>query len=269
MKKKFENCPICKSINKKIKFSYTKKPLCETDFNIFKNGYSRHYFECLDCTHWYSNINLNLDKFYSEEYNNKTYKNSLLKTFNKIKNLKKKNSDNYFRVKRIEKFIKKNLNTEPNLLDIGSGIGIFPYEIKKLGWKCIANDPSLVTINHLKKNLKLQTLYGDFLKLNIIEKFNIITLNKVLEHVKNPNRFLNKAKKFLTKDGYMYLELPDIEKAKKISKNREEFAIEHIHGFTKKSIFTLLKKCDFKILKFDKICEPSTKYTSYVFCKKS
>ena len=61
----------------------------------------------------------------------------------------------------------------------------------------------------------------------------------------------------------------DIDKAKTISKNREEFTIEHIHGFTKNSILTLLKKCNLKVLKFEKIYEPSTKYTSYAFCKKN
>ena len=269
MKKKIEHCPICRSKKKKITFSYTKKPPCETDFNIFKKKYSRIYFECLECTHWYSNVTFNFNKFYSEQYNSKTYKNNLLKTFNKIKKLKKKKSDNYFRVQRIKKFILRNINEEPKLLDIGSGLGVFPYEIKKLGWRCKANDPSFITINHLKKNLKLKTIYGDFLKLRKIEKFNIITLNKVLEHIKSPNKFLNKAKKFLKKDGYIYLEVPDIDKAKKISKYREEFTIEHIHGFTQNSILTLLKKCNLKVLEYKNIYEPSTKYTTYVFCKKN
>jgi len=269
MKKIIKNCPICNFKKKKITFSYVKKPKCETDFNIFKKTYSRHYFECLNCTHWYSNVTFNFDKFYSKEYNNKTYKNSLLKTFNKIKKLKKENSDNYHRVKRIKKFIDENLKEKPKLLDIGSGLGIFPYEIKKLGWACKANDPSLITINHLKKNLKLKTIYWDFLKLKKIERFNIITLNKVLEHVKNPKKFLNKSKKFLKDDGYIYLEVPDIDKAKKISKNREEFTIEHIHGFTKNSILSLLRKCKLKVLILKKIYEPSTKYTTYVFCKKN
>ena len=266
---KNKNCPICKSKKKRITFSYSKKPACETDFNIFKNLYSRHYFECLKCTHWFSNVTFNFDKFYSQEYNKKTYQNSLLKKFNKIKKIKKKQSDNYFRVLRIKRFIKNNLKEKPNLLDIGSGTGIFPYSIKKLGWKCKANDPSLVTINHLKKNLKLKTIYGNFLDIKKVDKFNIITLNKVLEHVKNPIKFLNKAKKFLKKEGYIYLEVPDIDKAKKISKNREEFTIEHIHGFTKHSILTLLKNCNLKVLELNKIYEPSTKYTTYVFCKKN
>ena len=107
------------------------------------------------------------------------------------------------------------------------------------------------------------------MKLRKIEKFNIITLNKVLEHIKSPNKFLNKAKKFLKKDGYIYFEVPDIDKAKKISKYREEFTIEHIHGFTQNSILTLLKKCNLKVLEYKNIYEPSTKYTTYVFCKKN
>ena len=85
----------------------------------------------------------------------------------------------------------------------------------------------------------------------------------------NPQTLFSSPSIFLKKEGYIYLEVPDIDEAKKISKNREEFTIEHIHGFTKNSILTLLKNCNLKVLKFEKIYEPSTKYTTYVFCKKN
>ncbi|NCW16987.1 MAG: calcium-binding protein, partial [Rhodobacteraceae bacterium] len=58
-----------------------------------------------------------------------------------------------------------------------------------------------------------------------------------IEHVNDPKRFLSHTKKFLAdKNSYIYIELPDTETAEKVSKNREEFCIEHINCFTLKSL---------------------------------
>ena len=61
--------------------------------------------------------------------------------------------------------------------------------------------------------------------------------NKVLEHVLDPILMLNHAKNFLNYKGLIYLELPDCENAWLHTDNalREEFFIEHHHGFSKKS----------------------------------
>ena len=55
----------------------------------------------------------------------------IFNTFTKIKNLPKYKSDNFFRVKRFINFCKKNRIKNKKFLDIGSGTGIFPYELKR------------------------------------------------------------------------------------------------------------------------------------------
>ena len=42
-------------------------------------------------------------------------------------------------------------------LDIGSGLGVFPYEINKLGWDCTAIDPDKTACHHIQKKLGIKT----------------------------------------------------------------------------------------------------------------
>ena len=95
----------------------------------------------------------------------------------------------------------------------------------------------------------------------------MITLNKVIEHVPNPEKMLNKVTKILSKDGLVYIEVPDI-RASKQGKNREEFHIDHLHVFSKKSLSFLIKKVKLKTKILKSIEEPSGKFSIFGIFKK-
>ena len=82
--------------------------------------------------------------------------------------------------------------------------------------------------------------------MKIKKKFDIITLNKVIEHVKNPKALIAKSMKNLKNNGVIYIEVPD-EKAKTGGKKREEFFIDHLHVFSRKSLKMMAKKLNLKI----------------------
>lgn len=265
-------CFICKKKTEHIKkFKYKKKPKVEKKYKFFENNkYFRYYMECLICSHWSSNFKFDTTKFYEGEYNNISYQN-YEKTFNKIIKLKNCLSDNYFRLNRIKKFLLNKNITKPKILDVGSGLGVFPYSMVKKGLECDVLDPDQNMINHMKKKIKQKKnkfFCSNFLFFKTTKKYDLITLNKVLEHINDPRRFLLKAVKLLKKNGYIYIELPDTEVAAKIGKNREEFTIEHIQGFTLNSINKLIKSLNLKLLEFKRINEPSGKFTFYCFVKK-
>ena len=56
-------------------------------------------------------------------------------------------------------------NFKPNLLDIGSGLGVFPYIVEKNGWECTAIDPDNRSIQLIKQNTNVKTICGDFMEL--------------------------------------------------------------------------------------------------------
>ena len=261
-------CNFCKSDKFDKSFSYDKKPKGETDFNIPKKKYKRWYIKCKACNHFYLISNLNFKNLYSDAYNKFTYDDKIFSTFEKIINLPEKKSDNQLRVKRIIKFLKQKKFYNKNLLDIGSGTGVFPYMINQSGFNCTALDPDKNVSKHLKKNLSLKTLTGDFLKKKFSKKFDGITLNKVIEHVNNPLKFVNKAKSIIKSNGFIYIEVPDGLAAAKKGKNREEFFIEHLHVFSKKSLTLLANKLHLKVEMISTIKEPSGKYTIFSFLAK-
>ena len=138
-------------------------------------------------------------------YNQKSYEDHQA-TFNNIINLKKNKSDNYHRCKELKILLKKHFKN-CNILDVGSGLGVFPYSMNKVGIRCDAVDPDITMVKHMKKNLKNfsnKIFYANFLKFKNKKKYNIITLNKVLEHVENPYKFLSKTKIFKNRWLFIY-----------------------------------------------------------------
>jgi 2-polyprenyl-3-methyl-5-hydroxy-6-metoxy-1,4-benzoquinol methylase len=99
-----------------------------------------------------------------------------------------------------------------------------------------------------------------------IGEYDVITFNKVLEHVEQPIEMLKKAKSFLNKNGFIYVEVPDGEMAAMEGKEREEFFIDHIHVFSFTSLSLLIQKSWLLPLVIERLKEPSTKYTIRAFC---
>ena len=62
--------------------------------------------------------------------------------------------------------------------------------------------------------------------------------------------------------------MPDAISASKYGKNREEFFVEHLHGFSNLSLKRLFYKTKFKLKIIRNIKEPSGKYTTYCFLTK-
>ena len=154
-------------------------------------------------------------------------------------------------------------------LDVGAGLGIFPKKLQNKKFKNIyLIETDKVNINFLKYYLKFQKTHRKQSDLKNI-KFDLITMNKVIEHVDNPALFLKNYMKNLKLNGYIYIEVPDIDaKNDKLSYDREEFFIEHHHVFSKTSLILMLSKLNLKILKIEQIREPSSKYTIFCFAKK-
>ena len=264
------NCP-CSSNNRVERILFDAKPEGETDFGISKKDYKRYFDQCTTCHHWFGRHNLDLSEIYSGKYVEKTYGNKLKEVFDKIINLSPGKSDNVARANRIDVFTNQHFqdNSTKNLLDIGSGTGVFPHEMKKLGWECTALDPDKGACEHISENVGIETLCGDFLELTFDEKkqYSLVTLNKVLEHVETPSLMLEKARKLLINDGLLYVEVPDGDSAFAKDPKHEEFFIEHHHAFSMASLALLVARSGFSCLELRRINEPSGKFTIYCFAK--
>jgi len=264
-------CPLCKNKDTALVVKINKKPENETDFKIAK--YHREIRVCNSCGVFYNQHDYYLGDIYCGLYNEATYHNKIRKRFDTIMALPPAKSDNKGRARRIVAFVKKYWKyvspQDLSIFDIGSGLCVFLAEMKKYGFKTYCIDPDPLSIRHAKENV-----YVNYGWIGRIEeffqeiKFDIITFNKVLEHVADPIGVLAKTRGLLNCKGLVYIELPDATSTDYINSeefNSEEFFIEHNFIFTLQSTKFLIKKAGFKVLKLDRIHEPSGKYTIFAF----
>jgi len=155
----------------------------------------------------------------------------------------------------------------PTLLDIGSGLGVFPYRMKEAGWDCTVLDPDARAVEHATTVVCVRAIKGDFLTIDPdqVGRFDLMTFNKVLEHVIDPIGMLQRATGFLRPNGRVYIELPDGEVASQHGSQREEFFIEHHHVFSAGSLSMLAERAGFLTLSVERLHEPSGKFTLCAF----
>ena len=149
-------------------------------------------------------------------------------------------------------------------MDIGSGLCVFLAKIKMLtDWNCTAVEPDERYCNHAKDTVGVEVIPQDYRLVNWDRKFNLITLNKVLEHFLDPIEVLKKCASDLASGGLIYIELPDGESASadEIGFEREEFFIDHHHAFSMASMELLTQKSGLRSLNLERVREPSSKYT--------
>lgn len=258
------HCP-CNGRHLEVTFDYDAPPAGETTFDFGEQRYRRSYSRCALCHHWFSNNDMDMSKLYGGAYVDHTYGKRLRETFDRVIGLPAERSDNAGRVGRILAFASRHFppHKKPRLLDVGSGLGVFPYALKQAGWDCVALDPDKRAAEHARDVVGVQAVTGDFMALDILAlgKFDVVTFNKVLEHVEDPVPMLRRAPPLLQPGGFVYIELPDGEAAATEGPGREEFFIEHHHVFSAASMALLAARAGLNPLSIERLREPSSKFT--------
>jgi len=265
-------CMFCGHASFREVFEYKAPPEGETGFGFHEPGkYHRKIIACEMCGHFFSTHQMDLGALYSGEYNSSTYQSvdGMRQTFERIIQLDPAKSDNTARCNRIELFLcQRDSVREPGsykMLDVGSGLGVFPHAMAKRGYHVTALDPDPQAVEHIRNHVKVPVLCGDFFEVTSPERYDLIAFNKVLEHVEDPVAMLRRAASFLNKGGVFYVELPDGEMAQNAGAGREEFFIDHLHVFSFASITLLALRADFAALQVERLQEPSTKFTLRAF----
>lgn len=269
------NCPLCGSIESKLLAKITKKPTIEIDYKIPEELYNRKIYQCRHCDVYFNQHALiDFTSFYTGHYNNSIDPlQSLDSRFKRIINIPFDKSDNKQRVSRVIDRTKIHMpdSYTPTVLDVGSGTCVFLYEVlEKWNVNAFCVDPDPTSIAHVNRNIpKVTTTTGTISDIDRSLKFNLITFNKVLEHVPNPIEQLSIAREYLDKNGIVYVELPygdQIADEKSFSEN-SEFNVEHITIYNQNSIDFLARHAGFDPIETAHIKDPSGKHTIYSFLK--
>ena len=265
-------CYCCDSPDRWTALRYTAPPVGETQFTFSNQAYRRQVVCCAHCGHFMSLHAMDDKALYSQDYVTATYgKSGFRETFERIINLPMESSDNVRRCIRINAFAEKLFDNKdrggrsPTILDVGSGLCVFLYGMKKFGWQGTALDPDERAAKHAREVVKVGSICGDFFQCDPQGTYDAIALNKVLEHVYDPVVMLSRCLSFLSEGGFVYVEVPDGEAAIHEGANREEFFVEHHHVFSFASLAMISSRAGFRVVQLGRLREPSGKFTLYAF----
>lgn len=243
----------------------------ETRFDLGGKKYRRGYDHCLLCGHYFSRHHMQLSDLYNGDYLDSTYggEAGMRERLEQILDLPPEQSDNAGRVTRILAFADDHFDdgcSSRSLLDIGAGIGVFPAAMKSAGWSVTAIEPDPRTVNHLRNNVGVTACAGSLMDIDSgrLGPFHVVTFNKVLEHIEDPVPVLIRGRDFVTRDGFVYVELPDVAAAAE-GPEREEFFVEHHHVFSPASVAMLANRAGLSPAVVERLREPSGKFTLRAF----
>jgi 2-polyprenyl-3-methyl-5-hydroxy-6-metoxy-1,4-benzoquinol methylase len=156
--------------------------------------------------------------------------------------------------------------TPPTILDVGSGLCVFLHRMRIVaGWECTALDPDVRAVQHAQSTAGVNGVCGDFMSLTGLGSYDVITFNKVLEHVPDPVAMLARSADFVRPGGFVYVELPDGEKAAEVSFDREHIYVDHHHVLSTETFRWLAARAAFAVVDLQRLREPSGKYTLFAF----
>ena len=97
------------------------------------------------------------------------------------------------------------------LLDVGCGAGIFLREAEQQGWKAWGIDLSPVAVETAARNAPNATVrLGTLDDLPATEKFELINMSHILEHLAEPRRAVEQCFERLVPGGRLRISLPNI-----------------------------------------------------------
>ena len=258
-------CPICS--NKKLNYVFNSL-INENDIKSIKNIYKEPsnrtinsfknkeiaLCKCNECNfifHNYIPDSNTLNIIYTKLIN----PNISFEKYKKTKSLKKQKAKKL--LERLKSSIKINQSKKINYLDFGFGWGYMLEESLNIGLK-----PCGIEYDKLKKNLISKKHIQAFTSLDELgsvendkDRFSIITINQVLEHLKDPKETLERLRKISSKTSILYISVPKYFYKKKLSKS-DIFKkgplqpFEHLNCFSRKSIKKLAQKTSWELLGF-------------------
>ena len=176
----------------------------------------------------------------------------------------------YIRRPNFEKILRYigrlNKKENPKILDIGCGSGLFMQVSKELGLDIIGIEPNTLMFDAaLKKGLDVRKGYFPE-QLKQDEKFDVIILNDVFEHLENNDDLLKAVRIHLNPEGRLIINVPNADGVIfKIAKILRRFGVEkiwdrlwqkmfytpHLHYFSPKSLSIILKNHNFALIQCD------------------
>ena len=181
------DCPFCSYQQSKLSEKYGS----ELQFT---------YVECLDCGLIYQSPRPKYDEVFLRDAYEEYFHFDQDYTYS-AKNLGQWSQE----LREIFKFDKH----RSAILDIGSCMGDFLKVAQDYYPHCVGMDVAENMANFTVDQLGVQVHVGKYAEWNFKEKFSCIHMSHVIEHIPNPNEWVQKTRSLLDKDGILVMSIPN------------------------------------------------------------
>lgn len=156
---------------------------------------------------------------------------------------------------RIVNFLIPHINDKnARIVDIGCSTGALLSTLKSHGYSNLMGvDPSSSCVRTVKKLYNIDAITSNISDLDNNEKYDVIILSAVLEHLVDFKISMQKIRALLKDQGLLFIEIPDAERFDSyIFTPFQQFSFEHINYFSQYSIRNLLSDFSFEIIEIQK-----------------
>jgi len=202
-----------------------------------------------------------------DEYYKKTYWNTIRKRWDEkrrflniiIKTLRKLRTEPLQQLWHYN-LIKNYISAKSRkFLDIGCAKGDFMLFFSKKEFDVRGIEPDKNNTKIVNRLFKKEVCINGLVeKVKIMERFDVVYLCHVFEHLIRPDLFLKKIKNNLNKDGVIFLEVPNCENKKILNASINYHP--HIYSFTLSSMRKLFENNGYKILRIGTYSEIHKNY---------
>jgi len=231
----------------------------KTDFKIFSNtsGLDLPVYQCVNCKLLVTgelgeNLSKKLLELYGQKYwDDRKSSTSINSDYTDVDSLGKfRNWLSQY------KYCLPYLRTRKKILELGSGAGQALSWFEKEGFVVTGVEPDKRNVDLINRKLQNGKCIASFIEeLGLQERFDIIWMSHVLEHLPDPVKVLMRLVNNLTDDGIIFIEVPNCQNQKTLKTSINE---PHVFHFSKHSLISFAKRSGFEIEQCD-LFRPATK----------
>ncbi len=145
------------------------------------------------------------------------------------------------------KYCKPYIENKKKILEIGVGGGQASFWFEEKGFIVTGIEPDEKNVKLINEKLKHGKIFQGFGEdFTSEEKFEIIWMSHVLEHMVDLEGFLTRIKSNLDDNGIFFIEVPNAEHKPTLNSSINENP--HVYHFSKNSLYNLMKNMGFKII---------------------
>jgi 2-polyprenyl-3-methyl-5-hydroxy-6-metoxy-1,4-benzoquinol methylase len=153
--------------------------------------------------------------------------------------------------------------------DVGAGFGHFLLTGKQLGHEVYGCELSLANIAFVREHLNLDVENENFLNISENNKYDIVTLWDVLEHIDEGDKIIEKASRIMNRGGFIFIQVPQLDSfLGRLFKDKWwAMGLDHVNYFSKNTIKQLLSAYGFETRRIKSSIELKNIYNYVVLPK--